>query len=118
MPYSSFVLKDHPGTGIANLRNLAISLARDAIFGKEEMMSSSLSCRKNTTALDKKKLSYIKTIIQSRVLRMSETEFASLWILYRSSISKSCQGFCTSPNGNCISYLTSNNVTMNLKMFL
>ena len=82
MPYGSYVLGDHPGTGIANLRNLAISLARDAIFGKEEMMSCSLSCRKNTTALDKKKkLSYIKTIIQSRVPRMSETEFASLWIL-------------------------------------
>ena len=37
------VLADHPGTGVANLRNLAISLAKDAIFGKDEMMQCSLT---------------------------------------------------------------------------
>lgn len=86
------VLADHPGTGIANLRNLAISLAKDAIFGKDEMMRCSLSGRKNTASLDAKKLQYIKTIIHSRVPRMSDAEFESLWILCRGSISKSCQG--------------------------
>ena len=40
------VLADHPGTGVANLRNLAISLAKDAIFGKDEMMRCSLSGRR------------------------------------------------------------------------
>ena len=50
------VLADHPGTGIANLRNLAISLAKDAIFGKDETMRCSLSGRKNTASLDVKKL--------------------------------------------------------------
>lgn len=89
------VLGDHPGTGVANLRNLAISLAKDAIFGKDEMVRCSLSGRKNTAALDEKKLKYIKTIIQSRVPRMSEAEFESLWILCRSSISKSCQSLRT-----------------------
>lgn len=86
------VLGDHPGTGIAHLRNLAISLAKDAMFGKEEMVRCSLSGRKSTMALDEKKLKYIKTIIKSRVPRMSETEFDHLWILCRNSISKSCQG--------------------------
>ena len=85
------VLGDNPGTEVANLRNLAISLAKDAIFGKEEMMRCSLSGRKNTATLDEKKLKYIKTIIQSRVPRMSETEFEHLWLLCRGSISKSCQ---------------------------
>ena len=79
------------------------------------MMRCSLSGRKNTTALDEKKLNYIKTIIQSRVPRMSEIEFASLWILCRSSISKSSQGFAPSLNRNCISYLTSNNVDIDFK---
>ena len=86
------VLADHPGTGIANLRNLAISLAKDAIFGKDEMMRCSLSGRKNTASLDAKKLQYIKTIIHSRVPRVSDAEFESLWILCRGSISKLCQG--------------------------
>jgi len=53
-------------------------LAKDAIFGKEEMMRCSLSDRKNTVTLDEKKLKYIKTIVQSRVPRMSETEFEHL----------------------------------------
>ena len=44
-------LGDHPGS---NLRNLALSLVREAIFGKEKMIKCSLSGRKNTTSLDEK----------------------------------------------------------------
>ena len=31
-------MNDHGGTDVASLRNLATVLARDAIFGKEEMV--------------------------------------------------------------------------------
>ena len=33
------VLGDHPGSSVANLTNLALSLAREAIFGKEQMIN-------------------------------------------------------------------------------
>ena len=61
------VLGDHPGTSVAKLRNLALSLARDAIFGREEMVRCSLSGRKNTSSLDERKLDYIRTAVRSRV---------------------------------------------------
>ena len=53
------VLNDHPGNDVAKLRELAIALARDAIFGKDELIQCSLSGRKNTGSLNKKKLDYI-----------------------------------------------------------
>ena len=69
------VLADNPGNSVANLRNLALSLARDAIFGKDEMAKLSLSGRKNTCSFDKKKMEYIKTVVRSKVPNMSEGEF-------------------------------------------
>ena len=85
------VLGDHPGSSVANLRNLALSLAREAIFGKEQMIKCSLSGRKNTTCLDEKKLNYIKTVVRSRVPNMTQNEFDCIWGLCKSTISKSCQ---------------------------
>ena len=49
------VLADNPGSSVANLRNLALYLARDAIFGRDEMGKCSLSGRKNTYSFDEKK---------------------------------------------------------------
>ena len=69
------VLADNPGNSVANLTNLALSLARDAIFGKDEMAKLSLSGRKNTCSFDKKKMEYIKTVVRSKVPNMSEGEF-------------------------------------------
>ena len=37
------VLAYNPGSSVANLRNLALCLARDAIFGRDEMVKFSLS---------------------------------------------------------------------------
>ena len=85
------VLGDHPGSSVASLINLALSLAREAIFGKEQMIKCSLSGRKNTTSLDEKKLDYIKTVVRSRVPNMTQNEFDCIWGLCKSTISKSCQ---------------------------
>ena len=48
------VLADNPGNSVAKLRNLALSLARDAIFGRNEMSKLSLSGQKNTCCFDGK----------------------------------------------------------------
>ena len=85
------VLGDHPGTSVVKLRNLALSLTKDAIFGKEEMVRCSLSGRKNTSSLDERKLDYIKTVVRSRVPNMAQNEFDCVWGLCKSTISKSCQ---------------------------
>ena len=69
------VLADNPGSSVANLRNLALCLARDAIFGRDEMVKFSLSGRKSTCSFDEKKMEYIKTVVRSRVPNMSEGEF-------------------------------------------
>ena len=65
---------------------IAIKLAKDS-------RRCSLSDRRNTTVLDKKKFKYIKGVMHSRVPHMSEAEFESLWALCRASVSKSYQGF-------------------------
>ena len=49
------VLADNPGISVANLRNLALCLARDAIFGRDEMVKFSLNGRKSTCSFDEKK---------------------------------------------------------------
>lgn len=85
------VLADNPGNSVANLRNLALSLARDAIFGKDEMSKLSLSGRKNTSCFDEKKMEYIKTVVRSKVPNMSEGEFNGIWALCKGTISKSSQ---------------------------
>ena len=85
------VMNDHPGTDVNSLRELAKALARDAIFGRDKLIKSSLSGRKNTGNLDKKKMDYIKTVVHSRRPSMSDIDFENIWALCRSSISKSCQ---------------------------
>ena len=85
------VLQDNPGTGVAELRKLATRLAKDAIFGKEEMSRSSLCGRYKTGSLDDKELNYIKAVIRTRVPLMPNVEFEFVWGLCRSSISKCCQ---------------------------
>lgn len=89
------VMNDHPGTDVQHLRDLAIALARDAIFGKDELMKCSLSGRKHTGTLDQEKLDYIKMAVHSRVPNKSAVEFEHIWQLCRSSISKSCQALRT-----------------------
>ena len=51
-------MNDHPGNDIATLRELAIALAHDVVFGQEKLIKNSLSGRKNTGSLDRKKLDY------------------------------------------------------------
>ena len=91
------VIRNNNGTEVADLRNLAVSLARDSIFGKQEMIRCSPSGRKNsnTESLDKKKINYIKAVVRSRVPSMSEERFNLVWPLCRGSISKSSQRMCT-----------------------
>ena len=85
------VMNDHTGNDVAILRELAIALARDAVFGREELIKNSLSSRKNTGSLDRKKLDYIKTVLHTRRPNMSDVDFEQIWTLCRQSISKSCQ---------------------------
>ena len=56
-------MNDHPGTDVNSLRELAKALTRDTIFARDELIKSSLSGRKNTGSLDKKKMDYIKTVV-------------------------------------------------------
>ena len=70
---------------------LTTALARQAIFGKEALSKKSLSGRKNTEVLEKKKLDYIKGIVRSRVPEKSRIEFEHIWTLCRASLSKCCQ---------------------------
>ena len=85
------VMKDYPGSDVATLQRLTTVLAREAIFGKEEMCRSSLSGQKNTGGLNKRKLDYIKTVVKSRVPNMPEVHFEAIWKECRGSLSKSCQ---------------------------
>ena len=85
------VLKDYPGTDTEGLKRLALALARDAIFGREEMSKSSLSGRKGTKILSHHKLQYIKTLVHSRVPNKSTIDFEATWKLCRESLTKSCQ---------------------------
>ena len=46
-----YVMNNNPGSDLASLRLLTTALARDAIFGREELANKSLSGRKNTGVL-------------------------------------------------------------------
>jgi len=85
------IMKDIPGGDVASLRMLTTALAREAIFGREELAKASLSGRKNTGILCKEKVNYIKSLVRSRVPKMSKIEFEHVWVLCRNSLSKSCQ---------------------------
>ncbi len=57
-----YVLREFPSTNTASPRLLAVALARDAIFEREEMATKSLSVRKKpglNGPLDPEKLEYI-----------------------------------------------------------
>ena len=58
------VLAYNPGSSVANLTNLALYLARDAIFGRDKMVKFSLSGWKSTCSYDEKKMEYIKTVVR------------------------------------------------------
>jgi len=88
----SDVIKEHPGSDVATLRELTIALAKDSIFGRDELSRSSLSGRKNTATLDQKKLNYIKRVVYSRCPKKPIAEFEYIWTMCRSSLSKCCQG--------------------------
>ncbi len=65
-----------------SLRNLAVALAKDSIFGEDELKMCSLSGRKNskTKPLKPAKLGYIKQLEFSRIAyAMQEKEFDLLW---------------------------------------
>ena len=72
-------MNDRPGTDIQRLRELAIALAKDAIFGKEELIKCSLSGRKHTGTLNQEKLEYIKMAVHSRVPNKPAVEFEYIW---------------------------------------
>ena len=81
-------MNDRPGKDIQRLRELAIALAKDAIFGKEQLMKCSLSGREHTGTLDQEKLEYIKIAVHSQVSNKSAVEFEHIWQLCQSSISQ------------------------------
>ena len=96
------VLGDHPGSSVANIRNLALSLAREAIFGKEEMIKCSLSGRKNTTTVDEKKLDYIKTVVRSRVRNMTQNQFNCIWGLCKVPFQSHAKCCAIKQEGSCL----------------
>ena len=96
-----YVMKSFPGKDLASLRRLTTALAREAIFGREEMMSRSITGRQKTERLDQDKLDYIKTLVHSRVPQQSNTEFESTWKWCKQSLSKSCQTLRTSAKKKC-----------------
>lgn len=84
-------MRENTGTDTLSLRKLTTALAREAIFGRREMTTKSLSGRYATGELDKQKISYIKSLVHSRVPKKSAVEFESIWKQCRGSLSKSCQ---------------------------
>jgi len=88
------VMKNYPGESVSALRKLAGALARDAIFGREELRRSSLrgGGKNNTGSLDKEKLQYIKSAVRTRLpTDTSPVLFEAIWDKCRSTISRSCQ---------------------------
>ena len=59
---------------MASMRMLAVSLARDAVFGREEWAKTSLGSRKGSDLqpANKEKMDYIKTLIYSRMPKKSK----------------------------------------------
>ena len=64
-------------------------MAREAIFGRKEITSKSLSGRYSTGELDRRKMDYIKSLVHSRVPKKSDIEFEAIWKQCRGSLSKS-----------------------------
>ena len=85
------VMANYSGSDAASLRKLTTALAREAIFGREELIKKSLTGRKDTEQLDRQKVNYIKTLVQSRVPNKSDVDFEMIWKWCRGSLSKCCQ---------------------------
>lgn len=94
-------MKNNPGRDLASLRKLTTALAKEAIFGWEEMMKKSLTGHKDTGELDKNKIDYIKTLVHSRVPNKSDSEFEETWKWCRGLLSKSCQTLRNSAKKKC-----------------
>ena len=85
------VLQNYRGQDVHNLRNLSMALAREAIFGREDMSKRSLSGRHSTQQLSQTKLDYTKSLVRARAANKSDSDFEPIWALCRNSISKFCQ---------------------------
>ena len=79
-------------------------MAKDAIFGREEMAKKNLIGGNNTEVLDKQKLKYIKTLDHSRIPSKSYTEFEGISKWCRASLYKSCQTLRNSARKKCIDF--------------
>ncbi len=93
-----YVLREFPSTNSASFRLLAVALAQDAIFGREEWQPN-LSGRNKpgiNGLLDPEKVEYIIAIVRIQVPHKSPVEFEDIWALCRQSLSKSCQLICYS----------------------
>ena len=75
-------MNDQTGNDVATLRELVIALARDAVFGREELIKISSSGRKNTGSLNRKKLDYIKTVLHTRQPNMLNVDILNKFGLY------------------------------------
>ncbi|SMN12492.1 hypothetical protein SPBRAN_1147 [uncultured Candidatus Thioglobus sp.] len=85
------VMANYTGSDAASLRKLTTALARESIFGRDELAKKSLTGRKDTEQLDRQKVNYIKTLVQSRVPNKSDVDFEVIWKWCRGSLSKCCQ---------------------------
>ena len=83
-----------PGKDIKTLRNLAVALARDCVFGPQVMQESTRSGRgpAGKKQLDPEKLQYIKNIVAGQACRNStDPDFELIWDKCLISIGKQCQ---------------------------
>ena len=85
------VMNNNKGTDLTSLRRLTTALAREAIFGRDELIKHSLTGRCDTLQLDGEKVNYIKTLVRTRVPNKSKVEFEEWWKWCKGSLSKSCQ---------------------------
>ena len=85
-------MKDIPGKDVNSLRLLALRLARDAIFGREQW---ALSGRGPLGKANLKKLDYIRSLIESRIPNKSKVEYDCLCNMCHTSLSKSAQALRT-----------------------
>ena len=87
------VMRHYPGESIETLRKMATALAMQSIFGRDALRRSSLrgGGKNNTDSLDKEKLDYIKSAVQSRVPNIPSVAFEAIWDKCRYGIGKRCQ---------------------------
>ena len=94
-------MNNNKGTDLTSLRRLTTALAREAIFGTDELIKHSLTGRCDTLKLDGEKVNYIKTLVRTRVPNKSKVEFEEWWKWCKGSLSKSCQTLRSSAKKKC-----------------